>query len=328
MNERTSTKGEEHEGRVALVTGAAGIVGPGICSVLRREGWRVAASDRSEEHFRRYEKCVGEPVACEARFPADLSAGRETCVRLVKKVREELGEIALLVNGAVENVNSEPFESVSEEVVERMTRLDLLAPLYLAQAAYPSLAKTHGSVVNISSVMTRRMFAGNFLYATLKAGLEKMTEALALETAERGVRINAIRLGAVPGWGYVRALAADLTADQAQRLYRDARERWRRERSGDPEAVPLHGVPEDVGEAVAFLASAKARYFHGAVVPLDGGWWFRIEPQLPQRVAARRESWREWVSDWFRREGLSPPAFPKGARAPAGQDSRDLRRGG
>ena len=100
------------KGQVALVTGATGIIGPSICRVLEREGWRVAACASSEESFAYTEKILGWPVPATAMFVAEISE-RQACLQLVQQIEDRLGPVGLLVNNAATN-NRVPLEQVTE----------------------------------------------------------------------------------------------------------------------------------------------------------------------------------------------------------------------
>lgn len=258
--------------RVALVTGAAGIIGPGICSVLRADGWAVAAADRSPEEFELTAR-FQEPVEAEAYFYADLADG-DACERLVAEVEAKLGPIALLVNNAAMPQPKSAPGGITHADYQRLLAVNLMAPYFLTQSALPSLKSARGSVVMISSGLAHAPFEGATLYGVSKAALERQTEYLAFELAASGVRVNGIRVGSVPGAHFMRSTLQDLPEEQARTLHDGVMAAHRTDVAGEGE-LPLLGRPEDIGHAIRFLASPEARMINGCILPVDGGLFLR-----------------------------------------------------
>ncbi|MBI4025072.1 MAG: SDR family oxidoreductase [Verrucomicrobia bacterium] len=295
-------KHHENVKPLALVTGATGNIGPAICEVLRREGWRVAASATSHSSFALYEKAFGRPLAADGRFVARFD-GRQSCHHLAHEVIEKLGPIALLVNNATANPGHEtPLGELTEEMLDTTFHLNFSSALWLTQATENSLVAQKGSVVNISSILAVKHAIGQLLYPSMKAALETLTACLALILGPKGVRVNAIRVGSVPGYSFLRKTLKHLPAEAAQALCR--------------ELVPLHhasavnfstvgraGLPNDVAEMTAFLASPRAGFINGAVIPLEGGITSRWDAALENR-----SKWnaRETVERWLKKHRLVP----------------------
>lgn len=296
----TAAKSSSPKG-VALVTGATGIIGPAICKALRHEGWVVAACDRDHKDFDFLDRVLGQRVEADGTFVADLSE-HDRCHNLVAEIERTLGPIGLLVNNAAVNLGPAKLGELTEDACQLMTRVNIFAPLFLMQAAEASLAANGGSVVNISSVLSQRTGReGDLMYSLLKAALERMTEAVAVEFAPKGVRANAIRVGSVPGYAFMRRELERLPVEAARRLY--------------AEVMPLHyeaadhnaelgrrGCPEDIAELVCFLASPRAAYMTGSILPMDGGYTHQIvRPDGPKKTWNPRQA----VADWLAREGFT-----------------------
>ena len=137
--------------------------------------------------------------------------------------------------------------------------MDLKGPFLVCRAAIPHLKDREGaSIVNVSSVTGRRPYAGIAPYCVAKAGVDMLTQCLALELAPHGVRVNAINPGVV---------RTNLhTATNTVRDY-DAF----LERSRETHPLGFVGEPEDAAELVGFLLSKRARWITGGLYALDGG---------------------------------------------------------
>jgi NAD(P)-dependent dehydrogenase (short-subunit alcohol dehydrogenase family) len=267
---------------VALVTGAAGIIGPFLCESLVADGWAVAAAGRSLESFERFERLNGRSHPADQRFAADLRSP-EACRNLVSECEDALGPIQLIVNNATGN--SQPpqdFESMTADYCAKVFQVDVQAGIFLAQAAYASLRKNGGQIINISSVRRRSFAPGYFVYAAAKGAVDALTEALAYEFFDGGIRVNALRVGSVPGDSFLRPALEQVDAATAVRIKKDVEAKFRRElrEQGEPCAAP-----SEIGVVVAFLSSKRASFINGAVLDVDGGFPFQI-----MRKALRNET--------------------------------------
>lgn len=289
----------QSQGPVAVVTGAAGIVGPGICRALSADGWRVAACDLSEAHFASAEN-LGASIPRAATFYADLTT-TTACAELIADIETSLGPIGLLVHGAVDDRIGGSLKRLTPEVFSQTMALNLAAPLFLVQAARASLIETGGSVVLISSVMAQNFARRRLLYTVSKSALETLTRGLAFELAHHGVRVNCVRIGSVPGPAFLRPLLEKLDPDQARRLC-EAVMPAHESGHGEEAGVRLSGRPDDIGAAVAYLASPKAEFVHGAIFPVDGG--FDLRPPRRREGMSGTKRTKVLVREWLAAEGL------------------------
>lgn len=292
---------------VALVTGAAGIVGPGICAELKAAGWTVAASDRTPAEFEKFGRSGRGPLAADAVFPADLGETGAPA-GLAAEVRGRLGPIALVVNNATAHNRALPFDELDEAAIERILRVDTVASVLLAQAA----AKAGGLelVVNFSSVRLGYITPGHLPYIIAKAANEKLTEVMAIELAPRGVRVNCVRLGSVPGEGFLSAALERVPAELAAQIREDVLPRQWAAAAGSAVLAGQIGRPSDIGKAIVFLASPAGRFVNGAVIPVDGAYTLRQQ----QRAAAAPlppTPGQRWLADpagalkdWLKSKGL------------------------
>ena len=241
-------------GRAALVTGGGGrddgpgTVGWAIARLFARHGARVAVLDRDRVAADRTVSQIRALGGEAATVIADVSSDEE-CARAVAEAREELGGLDTLVNNVAAWSPAELFDLEPDQFDELLT-LNLKTAWQMTRHA-AEVMSAGGSIVNIASVAARR--AGT-VYGLGKAALESMTVGAAPLLAERGIRINAVELGAL--W----------TAGVAENLPPEAREPRRK-----MTALGTEGDCWDAAAAVLFLASDQARWISGQVLSVDGG---------------------------------------------------------
>jgi 3-oxoacyl-[acyl-carrier protein] reductase len=240
------------EGKVALVMGASRGIGRGIAAALAREGARVAISSRSEESL----KEAAEQIDIDARpFAADTS-DLERLAALPGEVEKALGPIEILVT----NTGGPPPGGVLDFELDQWQeayRSLVLAPQVLTSAVVPGMRERGwGRIVNVGSSSTREPIPGLALSNVHRMAAIGMFKTLATEVARDGITVNTVATG---------MFATDRLADTRGSL--DAAEEHARS------AVPAGrlGLPDEYGDLVAFLASERAAYLTGAVIPLDGG---------------------------------------------------------
>jgi NAD(P)-dependent dehydrogenase (short-subunit alcohol dehydrogenase family) len=266
-------------GRTALVTGGGGrdggvdgvdgvgSIGWAVSRVLARHGARVAVLDRDAEAA---ERTVSQVVASGGTaFPLIADVTRDDdCARAIGEAREMLGGLDTLVNNVAAWSPSELFDVEPDRFDELLT-LNLKTAWLMTRHAIAVLP-VGGAIVNITSVAARR--AGT-VYGLGKAALESLTGGGAYLLGERGIRINAVELGAL--W----------TAGVAENLPPEAREPRRK-----MTALGTEGDCWDAAAAVLFLASDQARWISGQVLSVDGGGPPRTPYPGVTRPPARAEA--------------------------------------
>jgi NAD(P)-dependent dehydrogenase (short-subunit alcohol dehydrogenase family) len=243
-------------GKVALVTGGTGGMGRAIASVLALRGARVAVADLPSaaaafDSVLAALETEGVGVACDVRQPGTL---RDAVV----EASRALGGMDIVVCNAGVNIRKPSLE-VSEEEWDFVVDVNLRGVFFTAQAGAAEMVRLGhgGKVVSIASIMglvaSPRSAAA---YSASKAGVVNLTRALAIEWAELGIQVNAVaptfaRTGLTEGLLQDASVVASIL-----------------------ERTPNHqlATPEQVAEAVAFLASPAADMITGVTLPVDGGW--------------------------------------------------------
>ena len=239
--------------KVAVVTGGSRGIGRGIALKLASEGARVVVNYRTnsaaaEEVVGFIEKQGGEAIAVQA----DVSLMTEA-KRLIKTAVSTYGRLDILVNNAG-TTRDMLVMLMKEEDWDIVINTNLKSAFNCCKAAARVMMKhRYGRIINITSVSGLAGQAGQTNYSASKAGLIGFTKALAKELGPRNITANAV----APGFVYT-----DLTADLAQDMKDLALQ-----------MTPLgrFGTPEDMANAVTFLASDEADFITGQVLSVDGG---------------------------------------------------------
>lgn len=245
----------ELKGRVALVTGASSGLGQQFARALADNGAAVALvarrTDRLEAFRAELEKSGARAIAIEADV-TDTAAMKAA----FDAAEKAFGTVTILVNNA--GVAQKPLRAIEVEPDEwrRVLSVDLDAVFYWAQEGARRMiaAGKQGSIVNIASVLGFGVAKGTAAYAVAKAAVVQATQALAIELAFKGVRVNAI----APGWFVTEINETYLTGEAGNAMKRD---------------IPMgrFGEKGDLDGALLLLASDAGRYMTGATIVVDGG---------------------------------------------------------
>lgn len=235
--------------KAALVTGGGTGIGRAIAAAIAEEGGRVVVTGRRLEPLQ--EVCETNPERIRY-VQADVSRG-EDVKRAVAFAAEQWGGLDVLVNNAAA-CEMRPLAKLTDDEISAMLDVNVKGTLLCIREALPQLGARRGSVVNVTSVVARAATPGMSAYGASKAGIEQLTRCLAVELGPGGVRVNVV----APGMTLTPMLAANMDEAGIEQVSRQ---------------TPLRrmGTPEDVAEAVLFLASDQAAWITGQVVQSSGG---------------------------------------------------------
>jgi 3-oxoacyl-[acyl-carrier protein] reductase len=239
------------EDRIALVTGASKGIGAAAALALGRAGFKVALHFRSDP-------ALAESLAAEIpgsmTFQFDLAKPGE-CESLLKSVKEKMGSIDVLVNNAGMSID-QLIAFAKPDDFDTLLSTNLKPVFLLCKGASKMMIrKKAGSIINITSVVGHTGNAGQSMYVATKAAITGLTMSIAKELAPFGIRANCI----APGF-----IETDMTVGLSAEI-----------KAAIIDKIPLKrlGRPDDIGNAVEFLASDKSAYISGSTIHVNGGMY-------------------------------------------------------
>ena len=239
--------------RVAIVTGAARGIGKAIALAFLREGAKVAIIDSDKERLEILKKEIEREKTEGMSIPCDITKSSDVR-EMVDHVRRAFGRIDILVNNAG-IIRRGTIETVTEEDWDRVIEVNLKGTFNCCKAVAGIMkAQGYGKIVNVSSIAGKM---GDITsapgYGPSKAGVDALTKTLARQLASYGINVNAVS---------PHAIETEMSAQ------------WSEQRRKEIIAsIPLGrlGKPEDVAEAVLFLASDEASFITGEILDVNGG---------------------------------------------------------
>lgn len=233
-----------------LVTGGSRGIGAAIAKKFAEQGDTVYITYcKSKEAAQVLEQQYGiHPIFAD--FREDFGA-----LKAGKAIAEQIGTIDTLVNNAAISV-IDVFQCVSEEDCTALYRVNLFGTVDMTRAILPTMLQQHaGNIINITSVWGQTGASCEVDYSVTKGGIIAFTKALAKEVAPSGIRVNAVSPGVID-----TEMNAHLSEEDRKEL---------------AEETPLQriGKPEEVADAVLFLASERAAFITGQVLPVNGGFF-------------------------------------------------------
>jgi NAD(P)-dependent dehydrogenase (short-subunit alcohol dehydrogenase family) len=239
---------------VVLITGALTGIGRATAFAFAQEGSRVVISGRRDDAGALVTQL--RALGAEAEFVRADVRHEDDVRNLVDKTVERFGRLDVAVNNAGTEGQPGPLTEQSAETYAATFDTNVLGTiLSLKHEMRVMLAQGHGSIVNLSSTMGSRGAAGASMYVASKHAVEGLTKAAALEGAAAGVRVNAVAPGPVD--------------TELLNRFTGTAER----KAGAAATVPMKrlGTPEEIAQAIVFLASDKADYLTGQIIGVNGG---------------------------------------------------------
>jgi len=241
--------------RVALITGGGTGIGEATARLFAEEGAAVCVTGRRKAP-------LGEVVAAikaaggRAMAVSGDVAKTEDCRRMAEETTAAFGRIDVLVNNAGTSTLTRADE-ISDELWDETIGTNLSGAFRLIRAVLPGMiAQGSGSIVNVSSVLGQTGMRGAAAYGASKAGLDQLTRVLAVEYADRGIRVNSV----APGWVHT-------PMNRSVRVHATLYDRLKKRHP-----MGRFGTPDEIARAILHLASDEAAWTTGAVLSADGGW--------------------------------------------------------
>jgi acetoacetyl-CoA reductase len=234
--------------RIAVVTGGTRGIGAAISKFLKQAGYTVVANYTANDQAAQTFQAETGIYA----FKWDAS-DYEDCVKGIKNIHHRLGDVDVLVNNAGITRDA-MFHKMSLDQWREVMAVNLDSVFNMTRAVIEGMReRNYGRIINISSINAQKGQMGQANYSAAKAGMIGFTKALALETARKGITVNAI----TPGY-----IATDMVANIREDVL---------EMIVNQIPVGRLGTPEEIARCVAFLAAEEAGFITGATFAANGG---------------------------------------------------------
>src|SRR5215210_4438733 len=253
--EETYRGSDRLTGKRAVITGGDSGIGRAVALAFAREGADVLISylDSEEADADETVRLVEDAGRKAIRCPGDIT-DEATCQKIIDTAVQELGGLDILVNNAAyQMAQMGGITEITTEQFDRVMRTNLYAMFWLCQKAVPHL-EPGSTIINTSSVQAVTPSPELLDYATTKAGIFNFSKGLALQLADKGVRVNVV----APGPIWTPLIPATMPTERAE---------------GHGEAAPLGraGQPAEVAPAYVFFASQESSYITGEMLAVTGG---------------------------------------------------------
>ena len=238
--------------KVAIITGGDSGIGKAVAVHFAREGADVVIVYRAEKEDAEETKSLVEEKGRRALLIQSDISKEANCQEIVQKTIAEFGKIDILVNNAAIQVPHQDFSEITEEQWDQTFRVNIYGQFFLSKAALPHL-KEGASIINNASVNAYKGNKQLVDYTSTKGAIMGFTRSIALQLAEKGIRVNAVAPG--PIW----------TPLIPSTMHKD------REEFGQDTAMKRAGQPAEVAPSFVFLASDDSSYFTGQCLHPNGG---------------------------------------------------------
>jgi len=247
--------------KVVIVTGSSTGIGAGLAVRFAGEGANVVIHGRNESALQDVKKRCLEASGGNAKVHTcvgDISSD-DVRQKLINETIQQFGQLDVLVNNAG-IWDPSTFSESSMDLYDRLMDINVRAVIALTKLAAPHLIKSKGNIVNISSEAGAKAFNLQTFYCVTKAALDHFTKCLALELGPKGVRVNAVSPSYTPE---TDVLSRAGVTNETKEFY------LKMSREGHP--LRRTGTVEEVCDGTLFIASDKAKFCTGVILPVDGG---------------------------------------------------------
>ncbi len=242
------------ENKNVLITGGNSGIGLATAKAFIQEGAKVVITGRNAETLSSAQKELGPSLLA---FRSDVS-NHEDLNQLFTQIQSQLGRLdVVFINAGISNSN--PIEKVTEEIFDQLVNTNFKAAFFTAQKSIPLMSQG-GSLIFNASVLSVLGFPGSNIYSATKAAVRSLARSFSSEFLAQGIRANVVSPGPVdtPIWERNSGVPADQKEKRKLAL---------------SEHVPMKrlGTPEDIANAVLFLASNESAFIAGSDLFVDGG---------------------------------------------------------
>jgi NAD(P)-dependent dehydrogenase (short-subunit alcohol dehydrogenase family) len=251
------TKMNRLEGRSIIITGAASGIGRAMAFAFTYEGANVLLVDKDDESLKQVQSELAKSNGRVITMTCDVSNEQEVSA-VVSKAEFEYGGVQVMVNNAGIMDDFIPADHLSNELWERVLKVNLYGPFYFCREVLPIMIKKgKGVIINVASVGGIQGCRAGAAYTSSKFGLVGLSKNMAFMYAKKGIRCNVI----APG-GVETGIGKDMKPDVfgAERAM-----------SGSSNMLRM-GKPEEIASIAVFLASDESALMNGDIVVADGGW--------------------------------------------------------
>jgi NAD(P)-dependent dehydrogenase (short-subunit alcohol dehydrogenase family) len=246
------------EGKTAIITGAASGIGSAVARRLAEAGANIALVDMDKHKGPQIEEVILQ-LGAKAKFYACDVSIRSDCQSAIEDVSKDFGNLDILVNNAGV-INRKNIVELSEEEWDHVLRVNLKSVYQLSHLVIPRMVQNgEGSIINIGSGWGIKGGPNAVAYCASKGGVVNLTRAIAIDHGGQGIRVNCICPGDVH---------TELLEREAKLVHQDFEE-FLEEAADRP--IPRVGIPDDVANAVLFLACELSSWVTGSVIVVDGG---------------------------------------------------------